>query len=81
MKNPNGYGTVVRLSGNRRRPFAVRKTKGWNDKGHPIYLTIGYYATRTEGMIALAEYNKSPYDVEVKNITLKKCTNNGRRQF
>lgn len=72
MKNPNGYGTVVRLSGNRRRPFAVRKTKGWNDKGHPIYLTIGYYATRTEGMIALAEYNKSPYDVEVKNITLKK---------
>lgn len=71
MKNPNGYGTVVRLSGNRRKPYAVRKTKGWNDKGHPIYLTIGYYATRKEGMIALAEYNKSPYDVDLKNITLK----------
>ena len=38
MKNPNGYGSVVKLSGNRRNPFAARKTKGWNDKGQPIYV-------------------------------------------
>ena len=24
LKNPNGYGTVVKLSGNRRKPFEVR---------------------------------------------------------
>lgn len=71
MKNPNGYGTVVKLSGNRRNPFAVRKTIGWNEKGHPIYQTIGYYPTRQSGMIALAEYNRCPYDVDATKITLK----------
>ena len=71
MKNPNGYGTVVKLSGNRRRPFAVRKTIGWNDKGHPIYLPVGYTKTREEGMILLAEYNKSPWDVDAEKTTLK----------
>lgn len=71
MKNPNGYGSVVKLSGNRRKPYAVRKTTGWNDKGHPIYLNIGYYASREEGMIALAEYNKNPYDITTAKLTLK----------
>lgn len=71
MKNPNGYGSVVKLSGNRRNPFTVRKTIGWNEKGHPIYQTVGYYPTREAGMIALAEYNRCPYDVEVNKITMK----------
>ncbi len=71
MRNPNGYGSVVKLSGNRRKPFVVRKTTGWNDKGHPIYLVIGYFSTQQEGMIALAEYNKNPYDVEKSKITLE----------
>ena len=70
MKNPNGYGSVVRLSGNRRRPFTARKTTGWKDNGQPIYLVIGYYASREEGMIALAEYNKNPYDIDKRNISL-----------
>jgi len=71
MKNPNGYGTVVKLSGNRRNPFAVRKTMGWNDKGHPMYKTIGYYPSREEGMIVLAEYNRNPYDIDLVKITMK----------
>ena len=71
MKNPNGYGSVVKLSGNRRKPYTVRKTTGWNDKGQPIYLVIGYYATREEGMIALAEYNRNPYDIDKQKLTLK----------
>ena len=29
MKNPNGYGTIKKLSGNRRRPFAVVVTTGY----------------------------------------------------
>lgn len=70
MKNPNGYGSVVKLSGNRRKPFAIRKTVGWNEKGHPIYLSIGYTPTREEGMILLAEYNKSPWDIDAEKITL-----------
>lgn len=71
MKNPNGYGTVVKLSGNRRNPFAVRKTIGWNEKGHPIYLPIGYSDTRENGLILLAEYNKSPWDIDAEKTTLE----------
>lgn len=71
MKLPNGYGSVVKLSGNRRNPFAVRKTIGWNEKGHPIYLPIGYTATREEGLMLLAEYNKSPWDINAEKTTLE----------
>lgn len=71
MRNPNGYGTVAKLSGNRRRPYIVKKTVGWDDKGHPIYDIIGYAATREEGNILLAEYNQDPWDVDRVKITLQ----------
>lgn len=71
MKHPNGYGTCAKLSGNRRNPFVVRKTKGWDDRGYPIYDTIGYFPTREAGLIALAEYNRSPYDVDANKITFE----------
>lgn len=69
IKNPNGYGTVAKLSGNRRNPYVVRKTIGWNPKGHPIYNTVGYYPTREAGMIALAQFNNEPWDVDVAKTT------------
>ena len=71
MRNPNGYGTVVKLSGNRRKPYAVRKTKGWNDKGHPIYESIGYTQTREEALIMLAKYNENPYDIDLRKTTVE----------
>lgn len=71
-KNPNGFGSVSKLSGNRRRPYWVKKTIGWNEKGHPIYETIGYTATKEEGLILLAEYNKNPWDVDSSKMTLEK---------
>lgn len=71
IKNPNGYGTVAKPSGNRRRPYVIRKTIGWNEKGHPIYDTIGYSATREEGLMILAEYNRNPYDIDAAKITMK----------
>jgi integrase len=71
MKNPNGYGTVVKLSGNRRKPYAVRKTLGFNEKGHPIYLPIGYAETREKGMEMLAMYNHDPWNVDRDKVTLK----------
>lgn len=71
MKHPNGYGTVVKLSGNRRRPFAVRKTLGFDDRNYPIYLNIGYTETREKGLILLAEYNKAPWDVNAEKISLQ----------
>ncbi len=71
MRNPNGYGTVAKLSGNRRRPFIVKKVIGWNDKGHPIYDIVGYTETREAGNLLLAEYNRDPWDVDRAKITMK----------
>lgn len=75
MRLPNGYGSVYKLSGNRRRPFVARKTIGfeWNEekqRSYPVYQIIGYYEKRSEALAALAEFNKNPYDIETRNITL-----------
>ena len=68
MKNPNGYGTVYKLSGNRRRPFVARVTAGWHE-GKQLVKTIGYFKTRKDANVALAEYNSSPYDIAAKKLT------------
>ena len=69
MKNPNGYGTVFKLKGNRRRPFVARKTKGFNEKGHPQYITIGYFAKRAEALKALANFNSNPLLADFTELT------------
>jgi len=91
MRNANGYGSVYKLSGNRRKPWIVRKTIGWDKKdinfdeninydekglqdiaskkGKQLYETIGYYAKREDAILALAEYNKSPFSIEQSKIT------------
>lgn len=76
MRNPNGYGGISRLPGNRRRPFRARVTVGWhvdpeNDRMVQEFATIGYYATRREALIALAEYNMSPYDTFMRRKTFR----------
>lgn len=69
MRNPNGFGGIQKLSGKRRRPFRIRKTKGWTEDGKQLFETIGYYATRSEAMIALAEYNRNPWDLDAKTLS------------
>jgi integrase len=59
------------LSGNRRNPYAIRKTNGFNKKGYPIYINIGYAPTREEGLMLLAEYNRNPYDIDTHKITVE----------
>ena len=76
MRNPNGYGGISNLGGNRRNPFRVRITSGWDydektGKHKQKYSVLGYYPTRKAAMLALAEYNKNPYDVDSANITFK----------
>ena len=46
MRNPNGYGSVIRLRGKRRKPFAVRVTTHWDKTGKQQYKYIGYYKTQ-----------------------------------
>lgn len=65
MKNPNHFGTVTKLSGNRRKPYIVKE--GITGKQKPI----GYAATREEGLIMLAQYNNNPWDIAADKITLQ----------
>lgn len=64
----NGTGSVYKLSGKRTKPWAARKTVGWNELGHPKYKFIGYYRTRTEAMNALMAYNKDPYSLDGERL-------------
>lgn len=57
MKRANGTGTIVKLSGNRRRPCAVRIPS--RDRfGRVCQVPLGYYATNREALAALDEYNR-----------------------
>lgn len=69
MRLPNSYGSVVKLSGKRRKPFAVRLTLGWTDDGKQIQKYISYHEKRTDAISALAEYNQNPYDLNNQSVT------------
>ena len=74
MRLPNGFGNVSKLSGKRRNPWRARKTSGWvidekTKKAKQTYITIGYYETRQQALMALSEYNANPYDIDANKIT------------
>ena len=69
VRNPNGYGNISKLPGKRRKPFRARITTGWDDEGKQLYKPIGYFKTRPEAMLALAEYHKNPYAIEASTVT------------
>lgn len=75
MRLPNGFGSVHKLPGNRRKPYRVRVTVGFkNTKDNSKiqeYKTLGYYATREEGIIALVRFNQRPYNLEYKDMTFE----------
>lgn len=60
MKNPNGHGTVYKLSGKRRKPWIARVTTGWTPEGKQTYQTIGYFETKRQGMDALSLHRINP---------------------
>ena len=69
LKNPNGYGSVVKLSGNRRKPFEVRVNTRMDERYYPVYDVLGRFSSREDALIALAEYNKNPYNITDRQIT------------
>lgn len=106
MRNPNGYGTIKKLSGNRKKPYGVYITTGYEISplskdigflegilseelyeqvkdeydsylstlplhGRQIQKCIGYYAKKQDAMIALAEYNRNPFDVDSMKVTFE----------
>ncbi len=78
MKLPNGYGSISKLNGKRRKPWRVRKTDGWelvDGKIKQKYINIGYFETRAQAIKALADYNENPYDIELAKVTLEDVYN------
>ena len=61
MRRANGSGHITKLTGNRRRPYAVRRIIGWSEKGTPRYKYISYHKTYREAEKALNSYIDDPY--------------------
>lgn len=71
LKLPNGFGSIVYLGENRRKPYGVLKTVGWNEDGKQIKKYIGYAESWNQAYQMLLEYNNMPYDLNYKNLTLE----------
>ena len=54
MKMPNGYGSITKLFGSRRRPYAVRRTIDGRQK------YLAYFADFNDALAYLVELNKCP---------------------
>lgn len=59
-RNPNGYGCVTKLKGNRSRPWLAKVTI-YDEQGHAKQTPIGYAETEEKANILLAEYNNNPW--------------------
>lgn len=69
MKRANGTGTITKLAGNRRRPYAVKITTGYTEEGKLQYKYLSYHRTRTEAEKALNRYVEDPFTLS--KYTLK----------
>ena len=86
MRNPNGYGGIVKMKGNRRKPYRVRVTVGYeydkNGHSRQVQKTLGTYATYQEAVDALAEYNRSPIaldsEITFSEVFRQYCQRNAR---
>ena len=77
IKRANGTGGIKKLSGNRRRPWMVLITAGYETNEitlikKQIQKPLGYYETEELAKKALYDYNMNPYDIEAEKITFKK---------
>lgn len=68
-RNPNGYGSVTKLKGNRSRPYVVKVTT-YDEDGHGRQVPVDYAATREEANIILARYNDNPWNIDRNRVTL-----------
>ena len=69
IKRANGTGTICKLAGNRRRPYAVKITTGYTETGKLQYKYLSYHRTRTEAEKALNRYVEDPFTLS--KYTLK----------
>lgn len=76
MRRGNGDGSIYKLSGKRRNPYAVRVTIGWSEEGKQMYKYVGFYPSKTEAKKALNEYLLNPKKQKLERVTLKSVFEN-----
>lgn len=74
MKHANGAGSVTKLKDRKNKPWKAVITKDFvfdaeSGKIKQRRKVLGCYRTRTEAEDALADYRRSPYDLDAKKIT------------
>lgn len=70
MKRPNGNGSINKVSGNRRKPYKVMVTVGWDQEtGKQKKRCLGYYLTHKDASKALIDYLDNPYDLDISSLT------------
>ena len=67
-RNPNGYGSITRLKGNRLRPFMIRVTT-YDVDGKGKQKAVGYADTMKNALMLLAKYNHHPFSINREHIT------------
>lgn len=71
MKLPNGYGSVYKMSGNRRKPWAVRVTDGWDENKKQKHKYIGFFEKREQAIKHLSAYNENPLLMQNSKVTFE----------
>lgn len=66
MKRANGTGNVIKLPGNRRKPYAVR-IAAKDSRGYAIQKYLSYHRTAAEAQRALEEYNSTATRPDIEN--------------
>ena len=75
MRLPNGYGSVYKDTGKRRKPWVARVTIGreyneQDDRVRQKYKRLGSFTTRKEAMEALSKYNAGIKLADVTSISM-----------
>ncbi len=68
-RNPNGYGCVTKLKGNRSRPWVVKVTI-YDREGRGRQVPVDYAETEEQANIILAQYNNNPWNIDRNKVTL-----------
>lgn len=68
-RNPNNYGCVTKLKGNRSRPWVIKVTV-YDEEGRGRQVPIDYAETEEQGNIILAQYNDNPWNIDRNKVTL-----------
>lgn len=68
-RNPNGYGCVTKLKGNRSKPWIVKVTI-YDQEGNSKQVPVGYAESEEKANILLAQYNNNPWEIDREKVTL-----------